>query len=72
MKVFVQYKAPWESAVEKKAIDVPEGSRVEDVVKFLGINPLTVIVLREGRPLPLDDDVSEGDSLEIRLVTTRG
>lgn len=53
--------------VLEKTIEVEEGSTYSDILAELGINPETVVVMVEGRPVPIDDivDSSRIDILKI-------
>jgi len=51
----------------EKTIEIEEGSTYSDILAELGINPETVVVMVEGRPVPIDDfvDSSQIDILKI-------
>jgi sulfur carrier protein len=53
--------------VLEKTIEVEEGSAYSDILSKLGINPETVVVMVDGRPVPIDDivDSSRIDILKI-------
>lgn len=53
--------------VLEKTIEVEEGSTYSDILAELGINPETVVVMVDGRPVPIDDivDSSRIDILKI-------
>jgi sulfur carrier protein len=53
--------------VLEKIIEVEEGSIYSNILAELGINPETVVVMVEGRPVPVDDivDSSRIDILKI-------
>jgi sulfur carrier protein len=53
--------------VLEKTIEVEEGSIYSDILAELGINPETVVVMVDGRPVPIDDivDSSRIDILKI-------
>ncbi len=51
--------------VPEKTIEVEEGSTYSDILAELGINPETVVVMVEGRPVPIDDVV---DSCQIDIL----
>lgn len=53
------------------SIDLEEGSTYSDVLANLKINPETVIVMVEGRPVPVDEVVST-HHLEILRVVSGG
>ena len=49
----------------ERAVKLPTGSIVEDVVKALGFNVSAQIVLRGKIPIPVDEPVVDGDTLRI-------
>jgi sulfur carrier protein len=53
--------------VLEKTIEVEEGSIYSEILAELGINPETVVVMVDGRPVPIDDivDSSRIDILKI-------
>ena len=53
--------------VLEKTIEVEEGSTYSEILAELGINPETVVVMVDGRPVPIDDivDSSRIDILKI-------
>ncbi len=53
--------------VLEKTIEVEERSAYSDILAKLGINPETVVVMVDGRPVPIDDivDSSRIDILKI-------
>ena len=56
------------SALEK-TIEVEEGSTYSDILAELGINPETVVVMVDGRPVPIDDVVDSGRIDILRIVS---
>ena len=57
--------------VLEKTIEVEEGSTYSDILAELGINPETVVVMVEGRPVPIDDVVDSG-RIDILRIVSRG
>jgi sulfur carrier protein len=57
--------------VTESSIDIKEGSTYSDVLANLKINPETVIVMVDGRPVPVDEMVSI-PHLEILRVVSGG
>jgi len=55
----------------EKTIEVEEGSTYSDILAELGINPETVVVMVEGRPVPIDDVVDSG-RIDILRIISRG
>jgi len=48
------------------------GSRIEDILKQLGINPVEVIVAKNGRIVSEEDTAGDGDELKIVRVVHGG
>jgi len=55
--------------VLEKTIEVEEGSTYSDILAKLGINPETVVMMVEGRPVPIDDVVDSGRIDILRIVS---
>ncbi len=55
--------------VLEKTIEVEEGSTYSDILAELGINTETVVVMVEGRPVPIDDVVDSGRIDILRIVS---
>jgi len=55
--------------VLEKTIEVEEGSTYSDILAELGINPETVVVMVEGRPVPIDDIVDSSRIDILRIVS---
>jgi len=60
---------------EKNNLDLEiksENATVLDVLAKLNIKPDTVIVIRENKPIPIDEDINDGDKLKIIKVASGG
>ena len=57
--------------VIEKTIEVEEGSTYSDILAELAINPETVVMMVEGRPVPIDDVVDSG-RIDILRIVSRG
>ena len=55
--------------VLEKTIEVEEGSAYSDILTELGINPETVVVMVDGRPVPVDDIVDSSRIDILRIVS---
>lgn len=55
--------------VLEKTIEVEEGSIYSDILAELGINPETVVVMVDGRPVPIDDIVDSSRIDILRIVS---
>ena len=49
-----------------------ENTAIEDVLKCLGINPVEVIVAKNGRIVSEEETVDAGDELKIIMVVHGG
>ena len=56
-------------SVLEKTIEVEEGSTYSDILAELGINPETVVVMVDGRPVPIDDIVDSSRIDILRIVS---
>jgi len=54
-----------------RSIEVDNGSTYGDILAVLTINPETVIIMVNDRPVPVDDEVFT-NQVEILNVTSRG
>ncbi|MCD4844769.1 MAG: hypothetical protein K8R25_09810 [Methanosarcinales archaeon] len=54
-----------------KSIMVKDGSTYNDVLSSLNINPETVIIMVNNRPVPVDEIVCT-DHMEILMIASRG
>ncbi len=57
--------------VLEKTIEVEDGSTYSDILAELGINPETVVVMVEGRPVPIDD-VVDSSRIDILKIVSGG
>ncbi len=55
-----------------RAIDLPGGRPIREVLEELGIDGDTVLVIRDGELVTRHDHVGEDDDLEIRPVISGG
>ena len=55
--------------VLEKTIEVEEGSVYSDILAELGINHETVVVMVDGRPVPVDDIVDSSRIDILRIVS---
>jgi sulfur carrier protein ThiS len=55
-----------------REIDMNTGSKVFNILEKLHIKPDTTIVIKHKSPIPIDDDLNEGDDLTIILVSSGG
>ena len=57
---------------QKQTIDMKKGSKIQDVLSEINMKPDTLIVLKEDKPVPIDDDVKDRDDLTILKVSSGG
>lgn len=55
--------------VLEKLIEVEKGNTYDDILAELEINPETVVVIVEGRPVPIDDVVDSGQIEILKIVS---
>ena len=42
----------------------------EELLRKIGINPETVVLLKDGGPVPFDDQIQKGEIMIIRVVSS--
>jgi len=52
--------------------ELPGGSTAEDLVRAMGLPTVACLVLRNGRPIPIDEPIADGDDLEVVYVASGG
>jgi sulfur carrier protein len=52
-----------------KTIDVVEGESYSHLMLRLGINPETVLVIKDSTPIPLDEKIEEGEITVMRVIS---
>jgi sulfur carrier protein ThiS len=57
---------------ERENRELPEGARAQDLVRSLELPTAACLVLRAGRPIPIDEPLAEGDDLEVVYVASGG
>ncbi len=57
---------------ETKKIQIENGSKAEDVLKKINLKPDTVIVMCDNKPIPIDEELTEGQKLAILQVSSGG
>jgi sulfur carrier protein len=50
-------------------LEVEEGARYSEVLSSLGINPETVVIVKDNLPVPTDDVVEEGEVVVMRVIS---
>ena len=57
---------------EKRKLEFKKVLTVEQVLKKLNLKPDTVIVMSKNRPVPIDEEIKEGQELIILQVSSGG
>lgn len=57
---------------ETKEIKIEKGSTINDVLKKINLKPDTIIVMDKDTPLPIDDELNDGQELTIIQVSSGG
>jgi len=57
---------------ETRKIKLKSGSKAEDVLKKMNLRPDTVIIMCEKQPIPVDEEIKEGQDLTILQVSSGG
>ena len=58
---------------EERMVDInKKGVKIEDVLRKVGINPVTVLVKKNERLVPVEEKVKDGDVLELIPVVSGG
>lgn len=53
----------------ERQLVLPEGTTYYELLDLLGINPETVVITRDGVPVPFNDAVLPGEVEVIRVVS---
>ncbi|MHC1594978.1 MAG: ubiquitin family protein [Methanotrichaceae archaeon] len=63
-------KITTEGRLSERLVEVEEGLTYEDLLDILNINPETVVILKDGNPVPVDDVLEAGSVEVIRVVSS--
>ena len=55
--------------VSEQTLEIDDGTTYEDLLRIVGINQETVIVLKDGQSVPLDGMVMSGNLSILRTVS---
>ena len=67
MKVTVDIMGSFE-----KEIEIEDGARIKDVLDSFKITYDFVITMLNGKPVPIDEELKDGDTLKIVTVVSGG
>jgi len=68
MKVFVEIKP--DNVI--KEIEIKSGSKINDLIKKINLKPDMLIVLNDSVPIPVDENLIDGQRLCILKVASGG
>ncbi len=54
---------------DREEVEIEKGKRYSDLLNLLGINPETVVIVKDGKPVPVDDFVEEGEIVVMRVIS---
>ena len=54
---------------KEEVVEVENGENYARVLESLEINPETVVIIRNGQPVPVDDKVEEGEITVMRVIS---
>ncbi|RLI72348.1 hypothetical protein DRO97_08985 [Archaeoglobales archaeon] len=54
---------------KEEVVEVEENKRYVDLLNSLNINPETVVIVKDGLPIPVDDKVEEGEIKVVRVIS---
>lgn len=58
--------------IEGKEIELEKGGQVYQIMSRLDLNPEEFLALKDGRLIPDDEYVGDGETIEFLRVTSRG
>jgi len=68
-KIRVKFKFIGGFDKKEEELEVEEGARYSEVLSSLGINPETVVIVKDNLPVPTDDVVEEGEVVVMRVIS---
>jgi sulfur carrier protein ThiS len=57
---------------ETKEVSLENGTTVQDLLKKINLKPDTIIVINKDKPIPIDDEIKDGEELTILQVSSGG
>ena len=55
-----------------KEIESESGKKYSDLLEEIGINPETVVIVKNSTPIPVDEIVEEGEVRVLRVISGGG
>lgn len=72
VSIQVKIKVNISRTKEIKSLELGAGATVQDVLKKLNLKPDTMVVMSKNKPIPIDDELREGEELVIIQVSSGG
>jgi sulfur carrier protein ThiS len=57
---------------ETKEVNLENGASVQNLLEKINLKPDTIIVLNNNKPVPIDDELSNGEEITILQVSSGG
>lgn len=57
---------------ETKNLELEAGTKVQDAIKKLNLKPDTIVVMSKNKPIPIDNELRDGEELVIIQVSSGG
>lgn len=57
---------------ETKSLELDIGTTVQGALKKLNLKPDTIVVMNKNKPIPIDDELRDGEELVIIQVSSGG
>lgn len=54
---------------KEEIVDIDESKRYSEILESLGINPETVVLVKDGMPVPVEELAEEGEVKVIRVIS---
>ena len=57
---------------KKKTIELSKNAIVQDVLEKINLKPDTIVIMKENKPIPIDEELKDGEELTIIQVSSGG
>ncbi len=68
-KIKLKFVGGFDIKEKELELEVEEGTRYSEILSKLGINPETVVLVKDNVPIPIDDFVEEGEVVVMRVIS---
>ena len=68
-KIKLKFVGGFDIREKELELEVEEGTRYSEILSKLGINPETVVLVKDNTPIPIDDFVEEGEVVVMRVIS---